>query len=71
MAQEAAAGKDILVGGSASVAKQYLVAGLLDQIDVHLVPLFLAEGARSGQVTPSLRRLLARLQRNVADPTGE
>jgi|SRR5919108_4128901 dihydrofolate reductase len=46
MAQKAAAGKDVLVGGSASVANQYLAAGLLDQIDIHLVPVFLGEGLR-------------------------
>ena len=46
MAQKAAAGKDVLVGGSASVARQYLAAGLLDQIDIHLVPVFLGEGLR-------------------------
>ena len=46
MAHEAADGKDVLVGGSGSVAKQYLAAGLLDQIDIHLVPVFLGEGLR-------------------------
>lgn len=46
MAEQAASGKDVLVGGSASAAKQYLAAGLMDQIDVHLVPLFLGEGLR-------------------------
>lgn len=46
MAQGAASGKDVLVGGSASVAKQYLAAGLLDQLDIHLVPVFLGEGLR-------------------------
>jgi dihydrofolate reductase len=46
MAQRAAAGKDVLVGGSASAAQQYLAAGLLDQIDIHLVPVFLGEGLR-------------------------
>jgi dihydrofolate reductase len=46
MAQGTAAGKDVLVGGSASVAQQYLAAGLLDQIDVHLVPVFLGGGLR-------------------------
>ncbi|MBA2633117.1 MAG: dihydrofolate reductase family protein, partial [Chloroflexi bacterium] len=44
MAQQAAAGKDVLVGGSASAAKQYVAAGLLDQIEIHLVPVFLGEG---------------------------
>lgn len=46
MAQRAAAGKDVMVGGSATVANQYLAAGLLDQIDIHLVPVFLGEGLR-------------------------
>ena len=46
MAQTAAAGKDVLVGGGASAAKQYLAAGLLDEIYIHLVPGFLGEGLR-------------------------
>jgi dihydrofolate reductase len=46
MAQDAAAGRDVLVGGSASVVQQYLGARLLDQIDMHLVPVFLGEGLR-------------------------
>jgi len=46
MAQQAAAGKDVLVGGSASAAKQYLAAGLLDEINIHLIPAFLGEGLR-------------------------
>ena len=46
MAQKAAAGKDVLVGGSASAAKQYLAAGLLDEINIHLVPVFLGAGLR-------------------------
>ena len=46
MAQTAAAGKDVLVGGGASAAKQYLAAGLLDEINIHLVPGFLGEGLR-------------------------
>jgi dihydrofolate reductase len=46
MASNAAPGKDVMVGGSASAAKQYLAAGLLDEIDVHLVPVFLGDGLR-------------------------
>jgi len=46
MAQQAAGGKDVLVGGSANVANQYLAAGLLDQIDLHLVPMLLGDGLR-------------------------
>lgn len=46
MAREAAGGRDVLVGGSADVARQYLAAGLLDQIDLHLVPVLLGAGLR-------------------------
>ena len=46
MARQAAPGKDVMVGGGASAAKQYLAAGLLDQIDIHLIPLFLGQGLR-------------------------
>ena len=46
MAEKAAPGKDVMVGGGASVAKQFLAAGLLDEIEVHLVPVFLGDGLR-------------------------
>jgi dihydrofolate reductase len=46
MARKAAPEKEVLVGGGASAANQYLAAGLLDQIDVHLVPAFLGDGLR-------------------------
>jgi dihydrofolate reductase len=45
-AKEAAGGKDITLGGGADVAQQYLKAGLIDEIDLHLVPVFLGDGAR-------------------------
>jgi dihydrofolate reductase len=45
-ALEAADGKDIMVLGGANAAQQYLKAGLLDEIDLHLVPILLGEGIR-------------------------
>ncbi len=45
-AREAAGGKDVALGGGASVAQQYLAAGLLDALEIHLVPLLLGGGAR-------------------------
>jgi dihydrofolate reductase len=45
-AQEAARGKDITLGGGADVAKQYLRAGLIDQMEIHIVPVLLGDGAR-------------------------
>jgi dihydrofolate reductase len=45
-AEEAAGGKDIMVLGGANAAQQYLKAGLLDEIHLHLVPVLLGEGIR-------------------------
>jgi dihydrofolate reductase len=45
-ARAAAAEKNVSVAGGANVAQQYLRAGLLDEIQIHLVPLFLGEGVR-------------------------
>jgi dihydrofolate reductase len=45
-AREAAGGKDVAVGGGANVAQQYLKAGLLDEIQIHLVPVLLRDGVR-------------------------
>jgi dihydrofolate reductase len=45
-AREAAAGKDVTVGGGADVINQYLAAGLVDELELHIVPLVLGGGAR-------------------------
>lgn len=45
-ARRAAEGKDIMVGGGASAARQYLAAGLLDEMDLTLVPILLGSGER-------------------------
>jgi dihydrofolate reductase len=45
-AKEAAQGKDITLGGGADVARQYLKAALIDEMDIHVVPVLLGAGAR-------------------------
>ncbi|HEV3072367.1 MAG TPA: dihydrofolate reductase family protein [Solirubrobacteraceae bacterium] len=45
-AREAASGKDVTLGGGANVAQQYLAAGLIDEMQIHLVPVLLGDGAR-------------------------
>jgi dihydrofolate reductase len=45
-ARTAAAGKDVVIGGGASVINQYLAAGLVDELELHIVPLVLDGGAR-------------------------
>jgi dihydrofolate reductase len=44
-ARTAARGKDVALGGGADVAQQYLKAGLLDEMEIHVVPLLLGGGA--------------------------
>jgi dihydrofolate reductase len=38
--------KDVLIAGGASAGQQYLRAGLLDEIQIHLIPVLLGEGIR-------------------------
>jgi dihydrofolate reductase len=45
-AREAADGKDVGLSGGANVAQQCLKAGLIDEMQIHLVPVFLGDGAR-------------------------
>ncbi|TML67639.1 MAG: dihydrofolate reductase [Actinobacteria bacterium] len=45
-ARAAARGKDVSLGGGANVVQQYLAAGLLDELTISLVPIFLGGGTR-------------------------
>jgi dihydrofolate reductase len=45
-AKEAAAGKDISLAGGAAIAQQYLKAGLIDEMEIHVVPALLGGGER-------------------------
>ena len=45
-AQAVAGNRDVLIAGGGDVAQQYLRAGLLDEIQIHLVPIFLGSGVR-------------------------
>jgi dihydrofolate reductase len=45
-AKEAAGGKDVRLGGGAEAAQQYLAAGLIDELQLNVVPLLLGEGER-------------------------
>jgi dihydrofolate reductase len=45
-ARAAAGAKDIMVMGGANLARQYVRAGLLDEMRIHLVPILLSEGVR-------------------------
>ena len=46
LAVRAAKGKDIAISGGAGIAKQYIESGMVDEIMIHLVPVFLGGGVR-------------------------
>jgi len=45
-AHKAAAGRDISLAGGAAAARQYLAAGLVDEMEIHLAPVLLGSGER-------------------------
>lgn len=50
-ARTAAGGRDVILGGGASLGRQFLKAGLLDEMRIHLVHLLLGTGARLFDLT--------------------
>jgi dihydrofolate reductase len=56
-ARAAAGDKDVAIAGGASVVQQYLAAGILDELYLHIVPIVLGAGER--------------LLEDVGDPTLE
>jgi dihydrofolate reductase len=45
-AKAAAGDKDVVIGGGANVIQQYLRAGAIDELELHLVPIILGDGER-------------------------
>ena len=45
-AREAADGKDVMLWGGGQVINEYLAAGLLDELELHVVPVLLGGGSR-------------------------
>jgi len=46
LAKASANGKDVMLWGGADVVNQYLAAGLLDELELHIAPVLLGGGAR-------------------------
>jgi dihydrofolate reductase len=66
-ARRAAGGKDVSLAGGANAARQYLIAGLVDEMEINLVPTLLGTGERLFDgVGDDLRGL--ELVRTVAAP---
>jgi dihydrofolate reductase len=45
-AREAAGDKDVFLGGGADLINQYLAAGLVDELELHVAPILLGGGSR-------------------------
>ena len=45
-ARAAAAGKNVAIFGGAAILRQYLEAGLVDELQIHVVPVLLGGGVR-------------------------
>jgi dihydrofolate reductase len=45
-AQEAAGGKDVFISGGAEIINQFLAAGAVDELELHVVPILLGSGSR-------------------------
>jgi dihydrofolate reductase len=45
-AKDAAGDRDVLIAGGARVAQQYMQAGLVDEMQIHVAPLLLDSGER-------------------------
>jgi dihydrofolate reductase len=65
-ARQAAAGQDVSLAGGAKVAQQYLAAGLVDEMEINLVPMLLGSGERLFDGVVNLGGL--ELVRTVAAP---
>ncbi|HEY7463434.1 MAG TPA: dihydrofolate reductase family protein [Candidatus Limnocylindria bacterium] len=60
-ARQVSGEKDVYVGGGAATINQFLAAGLLDELELHVVPLLLGGGARLFDgVGPGVRLELVR-----------
>jgi dihydrofolate reductase len=66
LARKAAGGKDVSLAGGAQAARHYLAAGLVDEMEIHQVPILLGSGERVFDGLADLHGL--ELVRTVAEP---
>jgi dihydrofolate reductase len=67
-ATAAADGKNVVVMGGAAIAQQFIAAGLVDEITIHLVPVLFGDGTRTfGELAAHLP---LELTRSLATPTA-
>ena len=66
LARKAAGGKDIALAGGAKASQQYLVAGLVDEMEINLAPVLLGRGERLFERVDDLHGM--ELVRTVSTP---
>ena len=63
LARDAASGRDVRLWGGAQAIQQYMAAGLLDELELHVVPVLLGDGERLfdnlGDARPQLEQVRA------------
>ena len=63
LAREAANGRDVRLRGGAQAIQQYMAAGLLDELELHVIPVLLGDGERLldnlGDAEPQLEQVRA------------
>ena len=69
-ARAVAGEKDVTIGGGGSVAAQYLRAGLLDELQLHVVPALLGDGVRLFSDHVGNAPVALECTRVVESPTG-
>jgi dihydrofolate reductase len=69
-AQAAAGDKNVAIGGGANVAQQYLKAGLVDEVQLHIAPVFLGAGERLFEDHVDGAPATLEATRMIGGPTG-
>ncbi|HUQ62705.1 MAG TPA: dihydrofolate reductase family protein [Acidimicrobiales bacterium] len=69
-ARSAAGEKDVAVAGGANAVQQYLSAGLLDELHLHVVPLLLGNGVRLFDNSPGDAPIVLEATRTLESPSG-
>jgi dihydrofolate reductase len=68
LAKEAAGGKNVSIWGGAGIFQQYLKAGLVDEIQIHLIPIVLGQGVRLFEL--GTKRIDLKTTRTIPTPSA-